>query len=312
MPFETNLLQILFNSLISGSLYVLVGLGLTMTYSLTKFPNFAHAEFITLGAYIVYAMTDILNLGLISGIIVSMLITGFVGVACFLMVFRPLANRKGTMVHLMISSIGVGIFLRYAIQQIWGGQELHFSKVHFAGYNLGPLRVTSLWIGIILTAVILVIILHLILTQTKLGKAMRATSNNPSLAQASGIDIDKIIMIVWFLGAALAGLGGFFKAADTRIVPVLGWGILLPAFAVIILGGIGSFYGMIAAAYILGLAENFSIIGLISLGISTDYRTAIGFVVIIITLIFAPTGLSGINFSKWFKRRRPHEGEVME
>ena len=308
MP-EINILQILFNSIVSGSLYILVALGLTMTYTLTKFPNFSHAELITIGAYIVYAATEQLGMGIISGVMLAFIVSGLVGVGSFLLVFRPLEKRKATMVQLMISSIGVGIVLRYLIQQIWGGQDLRFTTLEFTAFNVGPVRMTMLWVVIIITGVLLVVIIHLLLTQTKVGKAMRATAANPGLAQSCGIDIDKITALVWFIGAALAGVGGFFKAADTKLVPVLGWSVLLPAFAVIVLGGIGSFYGMIAGAYIIGLAENFSVIPLLSLGLSTDYKTAVGFIVIILILIFSPSGLAGIDWGRIFKRKK-HRGET--
>jgi branched-subunit amino acid ABC-type transport system permease component len=131
---------------------------------------------------------------------------------------------------------------------------------------------------------------------------MRATSNNPSLAQASGIDTSKIILLVWFLGSALAGLGGVMKASDTRITPVLGWDILIMSFAAVIFGGVGSIYGTIFAGYILGFVENLGVIGLVALKLSTEYRFLLGFLVLVFALIFAPQGIAGITFK--FRRWR--------
>lgn len=136
--------------------------------------------------------------------------------------------------------------------------------------------------------------MHIFLTRTIIGKAIRASANNPELAMASGINIDKISVVVWVVGAALAGVGGLFRAADTRVVPIIGWEILLPAFAVVILGGIGSFYGAITACFILGLAENIGVVFLSAFNLSTDYRFAVAFIVLILTLIFKPTGLGGL------------------
>jgi len=134
--------------------------------------------------------------------------------------------------------------------------------------------------------------MHLILTRTKIGKAIRATSSNPELALASGINIDRVIWITWFVGGGLAAIAGIFRGADTQIWPMTGWDIILPMFAVVILGGIGNFYGAIAAAFIVGLAENIGVVALVALGLSTTYRMAIPFVILIITLIIKPQGLA--------------------
>jgi len=127
---------------------------------------------------------------------------------------------------------------------------------------------------------------------TKTGKAIRASASNPELALASGINVDRVIWITWFIGAGLAAIAGIFRGADTQIWPMTGWDIILPIFAVVILGGIGNFYGAIAAAFIIGLVENIGVVGLIALGLSTQYRIGIVFLILIITLIVKPEGLA--------------------
>ncbi len=134
--------------------------------------------------------------------------------------------------------------------------------------------------------------MHLILVHTKIGKAIRATNSNPELALASGINIDRVILVTWFIGAGLAAVAGIFRAANTQIWPMTGWDIILPIFAVAILGGIGNFYGSIVAAFIIGLAENLGIVALMALGLSTSYRIAIAFKILILTLIIRPEGLA--------------------
>jgi len=126
----------------------------------------------------------------------------------------------------------------------------------------------------------------------KIGKAIRATNSNPELALASGINIDRIILVTWFIGAGLAAIAGIFRAANTQIWPMTGWDIILPMFAVAILGGIGNFYGSIVSAYIIGLAENLGVVLLMALGLSTSYRIAIAFIILILTLIIRPEGLA--------------------
>jgi len=134
--------------------------------------------------------------------------------------------------------------------------------------------------------------MHFVLVRTKIGKAIRATSSNPELALASGINVSRVVWITWFIGAGLAAIAGIFRTADTQIWPMTGWDIILPMFAVAILGGSGNFYGSIVAAFVIGMAENFGVVALISLGLSTEYRVAIAFLILIITLIVKPQGLA--------------------
>ncbi|MEM4165500.1 MAG: branched-chain amino acid ABC transporter permease [Nitrososphaerales archaeon] len=298
-----NIAQILFNSLLTGSLYVLAAIGLTLTYGILKFPNVAHAEFITFGAYFAYTVADIWKLGFPAGAAAALVATGVLGVASQLFVFGPLIRKGASILHLTVASIGYGIVLRYAMQEVWGRKDLYFSA-YYPGFDLGPIRVTPLWLSFIFLAVAVVAVFHFLLTRTKIGRAMRATSNNPALAQASGIDTKKVILLVWFLGSALAGLGGVMKASDTRITPVLGWDVLIMSFAAVIFGGVGSIYGTILAGYILGFVENLGVIGLVALGLSTEYRFLLGFLVLVCALIFAPQGIAGITFRSMRKRLR--------
>jgi branched-subunit amino acid ABC-type transport system permease component len=286
-----NWAQVFFNSTITGSLYLIGAVGLTLTYGLSRFPNFAHAELITLGAYIGYLVAEQAGLGLPLALVVAFLVTGIVGLLCYRGIFQPLAKRGASIIHLMVASIALGFILRYSIGATWTWKPLYFTTT-WSAFDIGPLRITGLWVWLILTAVSLAVLLHFILVKTKIGKAIRATSSNPELALASGINVDKVILITWFIGAGLAAIAGIFRGADTQIWPLTGWDVILPMFAVAILGGIGNFYGAIAAAFIVGLAENLGVVGLIALGLSTSYRLGIAFLILIITLIVRPEGLA--------------------
>jgi branched-subunit amino acid ABC-type transport system permease component len=286
-----NWAQVLFNSAITGSLYLLGAVGLTLTYSLSGFPNFAHAEFITLGAFVGYWVSKQMGLGFPLALLIAMLITGTVGLLCYRGVFQPLAKRGATVIHLMVCSIAMGFVLRYSIGLIWSWKPNYFSSTG-PTWHVGPLTVLSLWLWLILVAVSLTLIMHIMLVKTKIGKAIRATASNPELALASGIHVDRVILITWFIGAGLAAIAGVFRGADTQVWPLTGWDIILPIFAVTILGGIGNYYGAIVASFILGLAENIGVVVLTALGLSTEYRAAIAFVILIVTLIVKPQGLA--------------------
>ncbi len=286
-----NWSQVLFNSAITGSLYLIGAVGLTLTYGLSKFPNFAHAEFITLGAFIGYLVTEQLGLGWPLALLVAFLLNGLLGVLCYRGIFQPLAKRGASIIHLMVASIALGFILRHSIAAIWTWRPLYFTAT-WSAFDFGPLRVSGLWLWLIFAALALSLAMHLLLMRTRIGKAIRATASNPELALASGINVDQVIWITWFIGAGLASVAGIFRGADTQVWPMTGWDIILPIFAVIILGGIGNFYGTIAAAVIIGLVENIGVVGLVALGLSTAYRIGIVFLILIITLIVKPQGLA--------------------
>jgi branched-subunit amino acid ABC-type transport system permease component len=286
-----NWVQVLFNSGVTASLYLISAVALTLIYGLSRFPNFAHAEFMVVGAYVAYFVAGSLNLPLPLTFLIAFICSGLVGSLCYILVFRPLASRGSTLIHLMVASMALGFILRHTIGEIFGFSPLSFNLTWDA-YDIGPLRVNGLWIWLILTAVATGVVLHLLLVMTKTGKAIRATSSNPDLAQSSGINTHLVILTTWFLSAGLAGISGFFRAAETRLSPMLGWDILLPVVAVTTLGGIGSFYGAILAAFIVGLLENVGVVVLMQLGLSTEYRMAIPLVVLIFVLIFKPQGLA--------------------
>jgi len=286
-----NWAQVLFNSTITGSLYLIGAVGLTLTYGLSNFPNFAHAEFVTLGAFVGYVVAEQLGLGLPLALVVAFVVSGLVGFLCYRGIFQPLAKRGASIIHLMVASIALSFILRHSIGAGWSWQPRYFTSIG-AAFDVGPLRITALWLWLIFAALALSLVMHFFLMNTKMGKAIRASSSNPELALASGINVDRVIWITWFIGAGLAAVAGIFRGADTQIWPMTGWDIILPMFAVAILGGIGNFYGAIAAAFIIGLAENIGVVGLIAIGASTTYRIGIAFLILIVTLIVKPQGLA--------------------
>lgn len=286
-----NFPQLVVNSFVTGGLYLLAGTGLTLTYGLSRFPNFAYAEFVTLGAFTGYLFLRHPGQPVVPALLAAFVASGLLSVAAHALVFRPLQTRNAGLIHLMIASIGLGYVIRHTIGAVWGWSALSYQTL-WQTYEVLTARLSALWLWLIVTAFLAGVALHLLLTRSRIGKAIRAIAANPELARATGIDTDRVTLFVWFLGAALAGTAGVFRAADTRLYPMLGWEILLPIFAATVLGGIGNFYGLIAAALILGLAENFGVVLLSTIGLSTEYRMAIAFLVLILVLVFRPKGLA--------------------
>lgn len=264
---------------------------LTLVFGLSKFSNFAHAEFMVFGGFIGYFIAEQLSWPIPIAFLISFIAAGIVALLCYKGVFEPLTKRNSTIIHLMIASMALGFIIRHTSGEIWGWAPLTFG-MSWPSWDFGPIRVSALWLVLIGTAVTLALIMHFVLVKTKIGKAIRATSSNPRLALSSGINTAKVLAVTWFVSGGLAGIAGLFKGMETRMAPMMGWDLLLPTFAVTILGGIGSFYGAIIAAYIVGIAENIGVVLLVNMGLSTEYRMAIPFVILIIVLLIKPEGLS--------------------
>jgi branched-subunit amino acid ABC-type transport system permease component len=287
----TNWAQVLFNSGITGSLYLISAVALTLSYGLSQFPNFAHAEFMTFGAYMGYFVAEQLDWPFPLTFIVAMISSGLLGFFSFRGIYEQLAKRGASLIHLMVASLALGFIIRHSVGEIWSWAPLFFNEI-WLSFEAGPVRISTLWLWLIFAAIAIALSLHFILVKTKIGKAIRATASNSELALSSGINTTRVLLITWFISGGLAGIAGLFRAMDTRLSPLLGWDILLPAASVTILGGIGSFYGAIAAAFIIGLAENFGVVFLVQMGLSTEYRLAIPFVILILVLLFRPQGIA--------------------
>jgi len=293
LAIELSILQTVANGLITGSIYFLAAVGLTLQYQLMKFPNLSHAEFFAIGAFITYFFADVIRIGFGPGLALSMLLTGALAAVIYLTVFRSLISRGASLLHLIIASAGLGVLLRYLMWEI-AGRKSYFFTQQFTPFDLGPVRLTTLWLAMIIAAVAAVVSIILFLNMTRLGKALRGLASNPVLARLSGIRSGTFIVFVWMLAGMMAALGGTLRAADTRIIPELGVEVLIPMFAVSILGGIGSVSGAFTAAYILGLAESFGVVALSRLGLSTEYKALIAFAALVATIIVLPTGLSSV------------------
>ncbi|GBC69732.1 High-affinity branched-chain amino acid transport system permease protein LivH [archaeon HR01] len=301
MVLEPSTLQTVTNGLITGSIYFLAAVGLTLQYQLMKFPNLSHAELFAVGAFVTYLLADVVKLGFWPGLAFSMLFTGGVAAALYITVFKTLIKRGATLLHLIIASAGLGILLRYLMWEIAGRKSYFYSHV-FSPFDVGPVRLTTLWLAMIVVAVASLIALLLFLSRTRVGKALRGLASNPVLARLSGVRSEAVIVLVWAVSGMLAALGGTLRAADTRIIPELGVEVLIPMFAVSILGGIGSVSGAFAAAYIIGLSESFGVVALSRMGLSTEYKALIAFAALVATIIVLPTGLSSLISKERMRR----------
>ncbi len=291
----------LLRSLLLGSLYALMALGLTMTYKVTRVPNFAHAEMLTVGGYLTVVSVNVLGRSPLEAMVVAIGATAALAVATDEAVYKQLSKRGATPLHLLVASIGVGLVIRYVLSIFADIYNLLNVKANVSvepvAY-IGSGTLTTLHLMVLPTAAAVVVVLHLLLTVTKLGKAMRATASNFDLARTSGINTALTRRVTWVIAGGLAGMAGAFWAFYVNISPEAGWRALLWIFAASILGGFTSFYGTILGGYIVGFGENVGIAVMNSwFGIDIAFKPMIALSIIVAVFLLRPTGFAGITLS---------------
>lgn len=296
--------QLIVYGIISGSILTLGGIGLSLTYSILGFANFAHGDIMALGAYIALGLLALFSgLGIASSpigplsfgwdLVLALLAALVLAAVAAILIDQVLYKRlrRSSPIILLMASVGVAIALRNILQFFWGPQPHYYIERIQIARKIPALgiRIKIDEIFIIIVAIILVVLVHLFLQYTKMGKAMRATADNMELARVTGIDTERVILWTWGIGATLAAAGGILAGIENKfITPELGWQMLLSIFAAVILGGIGSPYGAIAGGMVIGLSEEVS-----TAFISTGYKPAVAFIIMIIMLLIKPTGLFG-------------------
>jgi branched-subunit amino acid ABC-type transport system permease component len=300
-----SLLQLFANGVIFGSIILLASVGLSLLYGIGNFANFAHGELLTVGAYAAFVAKASLGLPLVGALAVSIVATAVVGLTLDRFLF--VRHRDSSPIVLLIVTIGVALVLRSLIRMIWTNQLRSYqlplrqgiqfvdTTLLVGGYDLVlRLRVTLDDVFIVAVAGAFALGTHLFLTRTKMGVAMRATADNRSLAKVTGIDTDRVLRATWGLSGALAAVGGVFLGVQTGVImPRMGFNVLLIAFAAVILGGIGSPYGAMIGAYVIGIAQEMSIA---LPGVSASYRAAVSFLILVGVLLVKPDGIAG---GKW-------------
>lgn len=301
-----DIAQILANTLVRAAELGLLAVGLTMVFDILKFANFAHADYAILGAFLVYTFNCGVGLNLFLSVFLAALATGLIAVAIDKAIFKRFRKKGTKTVTAMITSLGIAIALRNIVRMIWTSESRTYAIPIQRPLRILGARITPVQIGILITGLVAMIGFHLLLQQTKFGKALRAISDNRVLASACAIDSEKMIQWMWFLATAFGVVGGTMIAMEHLLYPRLGFDILIPIFCAAILGGIGNPYGAMLGALVLALAENvilaldfghiLSFGGLFELGsiqIKTGYKPAISFIILVIVLLLRPTGILG-------------------
>jgi branched-subunit amino acid ABC-type transport system permease component len=283
----TTLLQHTVFGIVTGSILLLGSIGFSMTFTVKRFLNIGHAELLTTAAYVAYACNVILGWNLFYSSVVAVVVTTFLGLAIAQWLYKPMEHH--TPLILLFVSVGVAFTLHGALEFFAGPKIRSFDLgIHPAYKVMGVPLITPVEVLVVGIALASVISLHLLLTRTKVGKAFRAMSTQSTLAQTKGIDTDRISIFVWMYSSAMAAIAGILLAMVTSVNPDLGWAQLLIILAATVMGGLGSVYGVMIGAILIGLSMDIGVIFLPS-----GYRPAIAFVLIIIMLIFKPKGIFG-------------------
>jgi len=280
------LLQLIVNGMIAGGSYALAAIGYTMVYSILKFINFAHGSVAMVGAYIAFVLTmTSFQMPFAVAFFLSMILTAILGILIEKVAYKPL--RHAPKLAPLTTAVAVSFVLDAAVMMLLG-TEIKTFTMQYEVYSIGPIFITSVQIIIIAASLLFMLILHLLLSGTKLGKSIRAVADNIDLSKIAGINANFIISAVFAIGSALAAASGALIGLDTNLQPTMGFILTVKAFAAVVLGGLGNVYGAIVGAYVIGLVENLGV-----WYIPPVWKDSIAYGILILVLLFKPSGLFG-------------------
>jgi neutral amino acid transport system permease protein len=274
---------------VSGSYFALGAAGLTLVYGVLKLVNFAHGEFLTFGAYMALLARTTLDLPLPLAILFGVVLTAVLGASLELVMWRPMRRRGAGVLQLLLMALGLAFVIRNTIQIVAGTDIRQLGVNVTSSLTFGSLHIGRTEFWVLLVALAVLITLALLLRASHLGKQIRALSDNPELAETTGIDTERIIFITWIAAGGLAGLAGVVYGASVGVVtPNLGFEIVLSLFAAVIVGGIGNAYGALLGGILIGLVQEWS-----TLVAPASIKVAVGFGAMILVLILRPQGIMG-------------------
>ena len=266
-----------------GAIYALGAVGITLVFAILRFAHLAHGDLITVGAFLVFGLSAA-GLTPWAALPVAMVITAALAVGIDWMFYEFLRTRPKIVT--VISSLGIALMLRSAVQVAWGIDPQSYTHGITRPLNLEGFLIKARELETVAAVIGIVLALQLFLTYTRWGKAMRAMSDSPGLAQLCGVDLRLVTWLTWIIAGALCAASGFFLGLNTELHSMMGWNMLLPMFAAAILGGVGRLEGAVLGGLVVGVAEELSV-----LVIPSEYKAATAFVILIAILLVRPTGL---------------------
>ena len=281
-----DLAQALLDGLMAGAVLAVPAIGFTTVYAVLRFPNFAVGAFATVGAFAGLVANVTLGQPAWVALIAAFLVAGVAGVLGDEVALRRL--RPSGPLTAAIGAVALNIVIENIVRFVWGNDLRGYDLPTLRDWRIGGLRLEPQQVENALCAMVAMAVLFAFLRATRTGKVMRAVADNPSLAALKGMDAAMVARLANFVGMGLAGFGGMLIGLDTSIDPLTGYRVTLSIFAAAVVGGLGSIPGAVAGAFVIGVGEEFA-----TLLISPAYRTAVGFVAIVVVLSFRPRGLLG-------------------
>ena len=273
--------------LVTASILALASVGLTLQFGVTNYINFAYGELLTFGAYFAWLANSHYGWNIWLALLVGALLTGVLAVILNLIILQPFIKRQYPVLFMLVVTFGLSLILSNALLAIFGADFQRYSIPADTQYNIGPFLMTQRQLVIIGIAAIAMVGVHVLLNYTKLGKAMRAMSDNPTLARNCGIDTEMVTNFTWLLSGFLAGLAGVVLALNiSTLQPAFGGDFLFVIFAAVILGGIGRPYGAMAGALVIGIVTEVAAVPL-----SSDFKNDAAFAILVLVLLFRPQGI---------------------
>ncbi len=291
MNLSTLFAQII-NGLQTGSVYALVALGYSMVYGIILLLNFAHGDIIMVGAYVIFYSVVSFNLPPIVAVLLAVLASTLLGVLIEKIAYTPL--RSAPRLSLLITAIGISFLLENGAQMLFGADQKSMDPLITGSLNWGSVNISYTALVTIVVSVISMVVLTFLVNKTKMGKAMRAVSEDMGAAQLMGIGLNKTISFTFAVGSALAGIGSvLYLCAYPQASPTMGSMLGLKAFVAAVLGGIGSIPGAMLGGFVIGLLE-----ALVAAAHLSMWKDAVVFLVLIIVLLVKPTGILGRNIQE--------------
>jgi branched-chain amino acid transport system permease protein len=292
--------QALADGILTGAVISLGAIGVSFTLQIMRFANFSHAELLTWGGYLALLAVGYIGAGvptaglsfgwpLLVAALLAAALTGLLAWLIDVLVFRRLRRSGAHHLTMVFASFGIGLVMRHAVVLLWGHESRFYTReLQIANEVLPGIRVLPDQVFILALTVLIVVALHLFLRFSRTGIAMRAAAESPGLAQACGIEVERVIRNTWFIGGALAALAGVFTGLTPQLNPENGASLLLALFAAAIVGGIGSLPGAVIGGLLVGIAENVML-----LVVSPGYKQAMPFMLLLLVLLLRPQGLFG-------------------
>jgi neutral amino acid transport system permease protein len=286
--------QLFANGLVTGSVFALAAVGVSIVYGILRLVNFAYGDYMTFGAFMGVLFDVTLGLPILPSALLAMFATAVLSVVLELVLWRPLRARSAGFMSLFLVSVGLALVLRHVIFLVAGPQPRSYDVDPYKVYVIGSVRLAGAQGIAIVVAAVGIVLVGLLIARSPVGRMMRAVADDLPLAAVSGVRTSRVILFTWILSGLLAGLAGVLAGlVQSSFDPNLGFTLLLPIFAAVVLGGIGSSYGALAGGLVLGLAMELSTWDELAGGVDATYKPVVAFAALVLVLLLRPQGLLG-------------------